>query len=217
MVAAEWETWRNVATGVGALLTGLAATFGVSTAYSRFLRSHESRVNLSIELTPRWFVLDGVHAVAVRADVDNDGGRKVMMLAEGSSVDQLSSRIGLFVLGSTPPVAERSVRFIHWAEHPGCGARLLDHDTELAAGDTWHADFAFVLQEDVRLALVSIQLQVRERRGWWRRREPPIQVVTTDVVTGLEEARSDGTAKASDAGFGGVGARDAPRRVSSKT
>jgi hypothetical protein len=199
MIAVTWEIWKNLATGLGTLLTGLAATFGVIAAYFRFRRSHEARVNISIELTPRWLLLDAALAVAVRVDVENDGGRHVVLLAGSSSIEQLSSRIGLYALRSTPSVsAAKPVSFVHWARHPGRGTRLLDRDATLAAGDSWHGDFAFVVPEGTRLALVSIELQVRETSTWWSR-NPPAQFVSTDVVTGPNEWKSDGTAKTSDA------------------
>ena len=69
MIAATWETWSNFVSGLGSMLTGLAATFGVIAAYFRFRRSHEARINVSMELTPKWLHLDAGRALVVRVDV----------------------------------------------------------------------------------------------------------------------------------------------------
>ena len=84
------------------------------------------------------------------------------------------------------------MKFVRWGRPPWPGRPPCQiRDAELAAGDTWHADFAFVVPEDTGLASVAVELHLRERPTAWRR-STPVQSVSTDVVTGHMEGKGDG-------------------------
>jgi len=146
----------------------------------------------------------------VRVDVTNDGGRGFQILAADAPTQRVGSRIGLFVLGPTPRLTdEKPVRVVRWGRQPRIGAPLITTDANLAAGYTWHAEYAFAVEDAARLARITVQLQLRQLPTRLRRGVAEIVGASTDTITGRDERSTDGPSPAPDARSDEGGARHA--------
>ena len=169
------EEWKNLTAAIASLVTAIGLIVGAIWAYRRFRRTSESRPKVLVRLEPTWPPsssdqrADGQHVVLVKVTVENEGGKRWVLVPEVPNAPTRTSYLAYWVMTpSRLPVTEptdSSGAFIDWRRSPDPEtADLLVDPIQLSPRETWDLVAAVVVPSDALAIRAGIYLEVTRQR-----------------------------------------------------